>query len=51
MAHNQALMFRGGSWRLPDAIAKEFVINPFLNPCHHNKIDTKACMVNLISTP
>jgi DNA repair photolyase len=51
MAHNQALMFRGGSWRLPDAIAKEIVINPFLNLCHHNKIDAKACMVNLISTP
>jgi DNA repair photolyase len=51
LAQNQALVFRGGSWRLPDFIAKELVMNPFLNLCHQHAIDAKACMINLISTP
>ena len=50
-AQNQTLVFRGGSWRLPDTIAKELVINPFLNLCHQHAFDAKACMINLISTP
>lgn len=51
LAQDQSLVFRGGSWRLPDAVAKELVIHPFLDLCRQHEIDAKACIVNLISTP
>jgi DNA repair photolyase len=51
LAQDQSLVFRGGSWRLPDAIAKELVIHPFLKLCRQHEMDAKACMVNLIATP
>jgi DNA repair photolyase len=51
LAQNQSLTFRGGSWRLPDAVAKELVIQPCLDVCRQHEMDAKACMINLISTP
>jgi DNA repair photolyase len=45
------LVLHGGSWRLPEIIAKEFVINPFLDLCHQYSVAAKTCKANLISTP
>jgi DNA repair photolyase len=45
------LVFHGGSWRLPDIIAKQLVLEPFLDLCHQYAIAAKACKANLISTP
>jgi hypothetical protein len=45
------LVFHGGSWRLPEIVARQFVINPFLDLCHQHAVGSKACKANLISTP
>ena len=45
------LVFRGGSWRLPDKIAKEQVVNPFLEICHRRNIKAYFCKQNLLRTP
>ena len=45
------LIFRGGSWRLSDAIAAEIVIGPFLQLCDRFSIPAKPCKANLIATP
>jgi hypothetical protein len=50
-AAGQALNFRGGSWRLPENIAKQFVINPFIDLCRQYSVDAKPCKANLINTP
>jgi DNA repair photolyase len=51
LAAPNPLVFRGGSWRLPDVVAKDGVVDPFLQICARYSIDAKPCMVNLISTP
>jgi DNA repair photolyase len=45
------LIFRGGAWRLPDNIAQEHIVKPFLEIC--DSLGTKACLCkqNLLSTP
>jgi hypothetical protein len=45
------LVYRGGSHRLPDTIAKQQIIAPFLALCrtHHQK--AMFCKENLLSTP
>lgn len=43
--------FRGGSWRLPDAVAKAHVVGPFLDLCARHGVPTKYCKHNLIETP
>jgi len=51
LAQNHSLEFRGGSWRLPDNVAKELIVNPVLSLCNQYAIDAKACKANLVSTP
>ncbi len=51
LAEKQTLVFHGGSWRLPEIVAKQFVINPFLDLCHQHAVGAKSCKANLISTP
>ncbi len=51
LAPKHDLAFRGGAWRLPDAVAEELVVAPFLNLCRQHSIVATACKANLISTP
>ena len=51
MAHPQKLVFRGGAWRLPDDIAREQIVVPFLAICRKHGVEAKFCMANLIETP
>jgi len=51
IAAGQRLVFRGGSWRLPDQIAKEKIVKPFLKICQKYKIPTCFCKQNLLKTP
>ena len=51
LASDQPLVFRGGSWRLPDEVAREYVVSPFFGICERNGIEAKVCKENLISTP
>jgi hypothetical protein len=44
-------VFRGGSWRLPEAIASQRVVRPFLELCRRHGVRAKPCRANLISTP
>ncbi|HNQ22568.1 MAG TPA: radical SAM protein [Phycisphaerae bacterium] len=44
-------VFRGGSWRLPDAIARAHIIQPFLDICRRYDMPAKYCKHNLIETP
>ena len=46
-----SLIFRGGSWRLSQAVADEFVTGPFLDLCRQRSISALPCKANLISTP
>ncbi|HUT09600.1 MAG TPA: hypothetical protein VMY42_03820 [Thermoguttaceae bacterium] len=47
----QPLMFRGGSWRLPEGVAQEQIVGPFLDLCARYSIPAKLCKANLIATP
>ena len=47
----QPLVFRGGSWRLPEGVAAEFVLRPFLDSCSRLSITAKPCKTNLVTTP
>jgi DNA repair photolyase len=51
LADGNKLVFRGGSWRLPQNIAKTHIVDPFIEIC--NKYDMKACFCkqNLLETP
>jgi DNA repair photolyase len=51
LSPDQPLAFRGGAWRLPDSVAAEFVVRPFLNLCGRRAVEARACRANLISTP
>ena len=51
LACGQPLTFRGGSWRLPQEVAEQFVDSPFLDLCKQYEIEAKVCKKNLISTP
>ena len=50
LAAKNSLVFRGGAWRMPDAVANELVVAPFLKLCRQHTIAAKACKANLIST-
>jgi DNA repair photolyase len=39
---------RGGSWRLPKAVADELVVGPFLDICQRAGIAAKFCMRDLV---
>jgi DNA repair photolyase len=43
--------FRGGAWRLPDAVAIGNITQPFLNVCQRLGVPAKCCKSNLIGTP
>ena len=45
------LLFRGGSWRLPPAVAQERITAPFLAICQRHNVPAKFCMANLVETP
>lgn len=45
------LVFRGGSWRLPNAVARTHVVAPFLDSCKRHGVAAKYCKQNLIETP
>ena len=47
----QPLVFHGGSWRLPESVAVELVLKPFLDLCDRHSLPAKPCKVNLITTP
>ena len=51
LAHPSKLLFRGGSWRLPDDVAQQHVVDPFLKLCHKHGIKALFCKQNLVSTP
>ena len=44
------LIFKGGSWRLPNNIAQPQIIDPFLNICKSKNINPIYCKQNLLST-
>lgn len=46
----QKPVWRGGSWRLPPAIAESHVVRPFLQICEHLAVQAKFCMRNLLET-
>lgn len=44
------LVWRGGSFRLPAAVARDVVVTPFLDLCRKRGIKAKFCMQNLTET-
>jgi DNA repair photolyase len=50
LAGGQKLVFRGGSWRLPDEVARQRIIEPFLAICRKQGVAAKFCMANLLGT-
>lgn len=51
MASPRPLVWRGGSWRLPDDLANERIVRPFLDICAGAAMPAKYCKQNLIETP
>jgi DNA repair photolyase len=51
LSMGQPLVFRGGSWRLPERVAAELVLRPFLELCSRCSIPAKPCKTNLVTTP
>jgi len=51
VASPERLRFHGGSWRLPQDIARAGITEPFLNVCKRLGVTAKHCMRNLIETP
>lgn len=44
-------IFRGGSWRLPNEIARDHVVQPFLDLCRRYDVPAKYCKHDLIEAP
>jgi len=51
VAQPEKLIFRGGSWRLPEIIAQEHIVKPFLEICDTYAMKAYFCKQNLLSTP
>jgi hypothetical protein len=51
LSMGQPLVFDGGSRRLPESVAAELVLKPFLDLCSRHSIPAKPCKTNLITTP
>ncbi len=51
LAGPAGLKFRGGSWRLPQDVAQEQVVEPFLDLCRKHGLAAKYCTQNLITAP
>ena len=43
-------VWRGGSWRLPEALAQQWITSPFTAIAERHSVPTKFCMQNLIET-
>jgi len=50
MAGPRKLVFRGGSWRLPEQIAADRMVHPFLELCRRHRVSAEHCMDNLLRT-
>lgn len=50
LAAPDKLVWRGGSWRLPDAVRDERVTGPFLSICRSHGVAAKFCMKDLVET-
>jgi len=50
LAGELPLIFRGGSWRLPDPVASQQVVAPFLNLADEFGLTGMMCKENLLST-
>lgn len=51
LAPDRALVLRGGAWRLPENVALEMVVNPYLRLCREHAVAAITCKANLVSTP
>ena len=51
VASPQKLDFHGGSWRLPRQVARDRVVESFLDICRKHGVRAKYCKQNLIETP
>jgi hypothetical protein len=51
LSAEKPLVFHGGSWRLPENVATQLVVGPFLELCTRFSMPAKACKANLITTP
>ena len=51
LSTDQPLVFHGGSWRLPESVAAELVLKPFLELCSRHSVTARPCKMNLITTP
>jgi len=51
LAGTQNLIFRGNSWRLPNNIAQQHIVQPYQNICRRYNIPATFCKQNLIATP
>jgi DNA repair photolyase len=51
VASPDKLAFRGGSWRLPQEVAEDRIVRPFLEICKRHRVQAKYCKQNLIETP
>jgi DNA repair photolyase len=51
IAQPDKLVFRGGSWRLPDNAARKYIVKPFLEICKRHNVKACFCKQNLLQTP
>jgi DNA repair photolyase len=51
IAKPDKLIFRGGSWRLPQIIAQKHIVKPFLEICNSFSMKAYFCKQNLLLTP
>jgi len=51
VAKPDKLIFRGGSWRLPEIIAQKHIVKSFLEICNSFSMKAYFCKQNLILTP
>ncbi len=51
LARPDKLVFRGGSWRLPEIIAQKHIVKPFLEICDRFGMKAYFCKQNLLLTP
>jgi len=50
-ANGEKLVFRGGSWRLPDNLAKTHITRHFIEICNDYGMNAYFCKQNLLKTP
>ena len=51
IANGEKLVFRGGSWRLPDNLANAHIARPFVEICNNHGMNAYFCKQNLLKTP